>query len=106
MQFGVKAANYPLIPEDFQRNALPEALGHFRGKLHGLTIAPERLQEIRHTRRPNSQYSDPANCRYEVEQAERMMTREGIRWINSTTKSIEEIATTILRELKLSRHVY
>ena len=35
-----------------------------------------------------------------------VMTREGIRWINSTAKSIEEIATTILRELRLERHVY
>ena len=53
-----------------------------------------------------SKYADLANCRYEVEQAEKMMRREGIRWINSTTKSIEEIATTILRELSIERHVY
>ena len=26
MQFGVKAANYPLIPEDFERGELPEVL--------------------------------------------------------------------------------
>ncbi len=106
LQFGVKAANYPLIPEDFERGELPEALPGYRQKLYGLTISPERLQEIRRERRPGSQYADPANCRYEIEQAERLMKREGIRWINSTAKSIEEIATTILRELKLERHVY
>ena len=106
LQFGVKAANYPLIPEDFERNRLPEALHACKNKLYGLTIAPERLQEIRRERRPGSQYADPANCRFEVEQAETLMRREGIRWINSTSKSIEEIATTILRELKLERHVY
>jgi regulator of PEP synthase PpsR (kinase-PPPase family) len=106
LQFGVKAANYPLIPEDFDRMQLPEALRGFKPKLYGLTIAPERLQEIRRERRPGSQYADPANCRYEVEQAESMMRREGIRWINSTSKSIEEIATTILRELRIERHVY
>jgi len=106
MQFGVKAANYPLIPEDFERNSLPEALHAQKRKLYGLTITPERLQEIRRERRPGSQYADPANCRYEIEQAETLMRREGIRWINSTTKSIEEIATTILRELRLERHVY
>jgi regulator of PEP synthase PpsR (kinase-PPPase family) len=106
LQFGVKAANYPLIPEDFDRMQLPEALRGFKAKLYGLTIAPERLQEIRRERRPGSQYADPANCRYEVEQAESMMRREGIRWINSTSKSIEEIATTILRELRIERHVY
>ena len=106
LQFGVKAANYPLIPEDFERNQLPEALHAYKSKLYGLTIAPERLQEIRQERRPNSPYADPANCRYEIEQAEALMKREGIRWINSTAKSIEEIATTILRALKLERHVY
>jgi regulator of PEP synthase PpsR (kinase-PPPase family) len=106
LQFGVKAANYPLIPEDFERKALPEALHVFKSKLYGLTIAPERLQEIRRERRPGSQYADPANCRYEIEQAELLMKREGIHWINSTSKSIEEIATTILRELRLERHVY
>jgi hypothetical protein len=106
LQFGVKAANYPLIPEDFERGQLPEALRSFKAKLYGLTIAPERLQEIRRERRPGSQYADPANCRYEIEQAEILMKREGIRWINSTSKSIEEIATTILRELRIERHVY
>src|SRR5207247_2390799 len=39
LQFGVKAANYPLIPEDFQRMKLPEALRAHKGRLYGLTIA-------------------------------------------------------------------
>jgi regulator of PEP synthase PpsR (kinase-PPPase family) len=106
LQFGVKAANYPLIPEDFTRNQLPEALGGYKAKLFGLTIAPERLREIRQQRRPGSQYADPANCRHEVERAEALMRREGIRWIDSTAKSIEEIATTILRELRIKRQIY
>ena len=106
LQFGVKAANYPLIPEDFARDQLPEVLHSHRSKLYGLTIAPERLQEIRRERRPGSQYADPQNCRYEIERAEALMKRESIRWINSTSKSIEEIAATILRELKIERHVY
>jgi regulator of PEP synthase PpsR (kinase-PPPase family) len=106
MQFGVKAANYPLIPEDFDRMKLPDALKANKGKLYGLTIAPERLHEIRRERRPDSKYADPANCRFEVDEAEALMRREGIRCINSTSKSIEEIATTILRELKIARQVY
>ena len=106
LQFGVKAANYPLIPEDFERMKLPEALRQHKSKLFGLTIAPERLHEIRKERRPNSTYAAPDNCRYEVEEAEKLMRREGIHSINSTTKSIEEIATTILRELRIHRQVY
>jgi [pyruvate, water dikinase]-phosphate phosphotransferase / [pyruvate, water dikinase] kinase len=106
LQFGVKAANYPLIPEDFERRKLPEALRAEKTRLYGLTIAPERLHEIRKERRPGSRYADLDNCRYEVEEAESMMRREGVRSINSTNKSIEEIATTILRELRIPRHVY
>jgi hypothetical protein len=30
-----------------------------------------------------------------------MMRREGFRWLDSSTKSIEEISTTILQELNL-----
>jgi hypothetical protein len=106
LQFGLKAANYPLIPEDFQRMQLPAVLVPCKARLYGLSIAPERLSEIRQERRPGSRYADPANCRFEVEQAEQLMRREGIRWINSTAKSIEEIATNILRELRIERHVY
>jgi regulator of PEP synthase PpsR (kinase-PPPase family) len=106
MQFGVKAANYPLIPEDLDRMKLPEALRAEKGRLYGLTIAPERLHEIRKERRPGSKYADLENCKFEVSEAENLMRREGIRCINSTSKSIEEIATTILRELRISRQIY
>ena len=106
MQFGVKAANYPLIPEDLDRMKLPEALRQEKGKLYGLTIAPERLHEIRQERRPDSRYAELDNCRFEVSEAETLMRREGVRCINSTSKSIEEIATTILRELRIQRQVY
>lgn len=106
LQFGVKAANYPLIPEDFAREQLPEVLRSHKTRLYGLTIGPERLREIRQQRRPDSQYADLANCRYEIEHAETLMRREGIRSIDSTAKSIEEIATTILRELRIKRHMY
>jgi regulator of PEP synthase PpsR (kinase-PPPase family) len=106
MQYGVKAANYPLIPEDFERNQLPTALPPYKGKIFGLSIAPERLSEVRHERRPNSRYAALENCRYEVDAAERMMRREGIRWLSSTTKSIEEIAATIMQEIRLDRRSY
>jgi hypothetical protein len=106
MQHGVKAANYPLIPEDFERNALPTPLVQHRAKCFGLTIAPERLCEIRHERRPNSRYASLENCRYEVAAAESLMGREGIAWLSSTHKSIEEIATTILRDIRPDRLIY
>jgi regulator of PEP synthase PpsR (kinase-PPPase family) len=106
MQYGLKASNYPLIPEDFERRKLPPALLPHRKKIFGLTIAPERLSEIRNERRPNSRYASLENCRVEVSEAESMMRREGIRWLSTTTKSIEEIATTILQELRPERLEY
>ena len=106
MQYGIKAANYPLIPDDFERGRLPSALPQFKHKLFGLTITPERLAEIRNERRAGSKYASIENCRYEVNEAETLMRREGIRWLSSTTKSIEEISTTILQEIKPDRREY
>ncbi len=106
MQHGIKAANYPLIPEDFERGRLPTPLAPFKRKCFGLTIEPSRLAQIRHERRPGSKYAALENCRYEVNEAEAMMRREGVAWLSSTHKSIEEIATTILRDLRPDRLIY
>ncbi len=106
MQYGLKASNYPLIPEDFERQQLPTALVPHKSKIFGLTIQPERLSEIRNERRPNSKYAALENCRMEVNEAEAMMRRAGIRWLSTTTKSIEEIATTILQEIRPERLTY
>ena len=106
MQHGIKAANYPLIPEDFERARLPSPLAPHKRKCFGLTIDPERLAQIRHERRPGSRDAALENCRHEVREAEAMMRREGIAWLSSTHKSIEEIATTILRDIRPDRLVY
>jgi [pyruvate, water dikinase]-phosphate phosphotransferase / [pyruvate, water dikinase] kinase len=106
MQHGIKAANYPLIPEDFERRKLPPALQPHLGKCFGLTIDPERLSQIRHERRPDSKYAAIENCRHEVREAEAMMRRHGVAWLSSTHKSIEEIATTILRDIRPDRLIY
>ena len=106
MQHGIKAANYPLIPEDFERGKIPATLAPYRAKCFGLTIDPDRLARIRNERRPNSKYASIENCRYEVREGETMMKKEGIAWLSSTHKSIEEIATTILRDLRPDRLAY
>jgi [pyruvate, water dikinase]-phosphate phosphotransferase / [pyruvate, water dikinase] kinase len=106
MQHGIKAANCPLIPEDFERGKLPTPLLPHKRKCFGLTIDPVRLAQIRNERRPGSRYAALDNCRYEVNEAEAMMRREGVSWLSSTHKSIEEIATTILRDLRPDRLIY
>ncbi|MFZ4623168.1 MAG: posphoenolpyruvate synthetase regulatory kinase/phosphorylase PpsR [Rhodoferax sp.] len=106
MQYGLKASNYPLIPEDFERQDLPLVLRDQHKKLFGLTILPERLSEVRNERRPNSKYASLVNCQYEVKAAEAMMRRYGIRWLSTTTVSIEVIATTILQQMCPDRLSY
>jgi regulator of PEP synthase PpsR (kinase-PPPase family) len=106
LQFGVKAANFPLTPDDFADRVLPRSVLPFKDKLFGLTIAPERLHEIRQERRRGSPYAALDNCRYEVREAEQLMNREGIPMIDTTSKSIEEIAATILHRAKLARRIY
>jgi hypothetical protein len=103
LQYGVLAANFPLTPDDFSHGLLPESLEPHRSKLFGLTIDPERLQQIRSERRPDSQYASLENCRYEVAQAEAMLRREAIPWIDTSMKSVEEIAVTVLQKAGLER---
>ena len=95
-----------MIPEDFDRGEIPSTLAPFKVKCFGLTIDADRLSQIRNERRPGSKYASIENCRHEVRQAESMMRREGIAWLSSTHKSIEEIATTILRDLRPDRLMY
>jgi regulator of PEP synthase PpsR (kinase-PPPase family) len=106
MQYGIKAANYPLIPEDFERGKLPSVLVPYKSKVFGLSISADRLAQVRNERRPGSKYAAIEGCRFEVNEAERMMRREGIRWMSSTVKSIEEIAVMILQEMNLDKRSY
>jgi regulator of PEP synthase PpsR (kinase-PPPase family) len=105
MQYGMKAANYPLIPEDFERGQLPKDLIPFRSKIFGLMIDAERLSEIRNERRPGSNYAKLENCRYEINEATAMMKKESIPWVATTSKSIEEIATTVLQSMKSDKTI-
>jgi hypothetical protein len=105
LQFGIHAANYPLTEEDLQVRALPEVLRPFRDKLFGLTIDPDRLQQIRSERRPNSRYANSSQCQLEVDAVESLYRKEGIRFLNTTHMSIEEISTTILQTAGLKRRL-
>ena len=106
MQFGIRAANYPLIPEDFSTMQLPAQIKTLRNRLYGLTIKPARLQQIRTERRPGSKYATRDNCEFEIREAEALMRQEGIPYLDATSKSVEELATTILQEAKLERRIY
>src|SRR3954453_23794923 len=101
LQFGIRAANFPLTPDDFADRKLPASVVPFRDRLFGLTINADRLHQIREERRPGSKYAALDTCRYEVREAENLMQSESIPSLDTTAKSIEEIATTILHRGKL-----
>ena len=103
MQYGVRAANYPLTEDDFEQQHLPAALQAQRARLVGLTISAERLQQIRQERRPDSPYASLAQCQYELRQLQRLLAQEQIRSLDSTHMSIEEIAASIVHEMGLVR---
>jgi regulator of PEP synthase PpsR (kinase-PPPase family) len=103
MQFGIKAANYPLIPEDFERGTLPAALNNHTDKIFGLTIKPERLHSVRSERRPDSKYASLENCKQEIITAENLMRNAGISWADSTSRSIEELSAIILQRIALKK---
>ncbi|MBF0471012.1 MAG: kinase/pyrophosphorylase [Gammaproteobacteria bacterium] len=106
LQYGILAANYPLIDEDLERSTLPPELEPYRHKLFGLTIAPERLQQIRTERRPDSQYAEYQQCQYEVNAAEKIFRAQQIPWLDTSAVSIEEITVTILQSSGLKRRLH
>jgi hypothetical protein len=104
MQFGFRAANYPITEEDIHSGKLPEPLKPFRGRLHGLTIDARRLASIREERRPGSRYASIEQCRMEVRQVESLFRAQDIPFINTTNMSVEEIATRVVQTRGMERH--
>lgn len=105
MQYGIRAANYPITEEDMEQLRLPKPLQPFRGKLFGLTIDPERLAAIRNERRPNSRYAAFDQCEFEVREVENLLRRENIAFLDTTHFSVEEICTRILVEKGVERRL-
>jgi len=103
LQFGIKAANYPITEEDMDSDKLPEPLRAHRERLYGLTTDPQRLMNIRQTRRPNSRYASAEQCRYELRAVEEMYLRHHIPYINTSRMSVEEISARIIRDTGLHR---
>lgn len=105
LQFGVYCANYPFTEDDLSRTQLPESLQAHKNKLFGLTIDPKQLHNIRTARRPNSQYASLTQCRKELQIIEALFKQLHIPHINTTARSIEEIATQILAIKQVKRHL-
>ncbi|HEV7489347.1 MAG TPA: pyruvate, water dikinase regulatory protein [Rhodanobacteraceae bacterium] len=106
LHYGVKAANYPLTEDDLEKLELPSRLVPYRQRLYGLTIEAQRLTQVREARRPGSRYAKLEQCKWELEQAGKLFRRENIAVQNTTHTSIEEIASKILAQLGIERHMF
>jgi [pyruvate, water dikinase]-phosphate phosphotransferase / [pyruvate, water dikinase] kinase len=102
LQHGIFVANYPLVEEDFASAELPRPVRKFRNRCFGLTTTAARLSQVRHERRAHSRYASLEQCMYELRQAEAMYRNHRLPVINSSTKSVEEMATVILQTLNPS----
>ncbi len=106
LQYGVKAANYPLTEEDLDKLKIPDRILKHKHKVYGLTIDPFRLSQIRGERRAGTQYSNQRQCQREVSDAESMYLSNGIEFLSTTNTSVEEISGKVLQALKLNNRLH
>lgn len=97
---GIKAANVPLVSDQ----PAPDALENIRGPLVvGLVNSVKRLVELRRSRllllNENSEtpYADEGAVKKEIAAARRLFTRHSWPVIDTTGRSIEETAATIMK---------
>lgn len=101
LQYGLLVANYPLTDDDFPTDGLPATVKSHAAKCFGLTTTPLRLSQVRHERRPNSVYSSLAQCTLELRRAEDLYRRNRVPFLNSSTKSVEEMSAVIMQSMRL-----
>ena len=103
MQYGIYAANFPLTEFELEDGLIPKSLKQHHKKLFGLTIAPERLRQIRKERRSLGNYSSIKQISFEVRESERMFEKNNINYVDTTELSIEEISGKILEKTGIER---
>ncbi|MFT3798390.1 pyruvate, water dikinase regulatory protein [Microbacterium sp.] len=101
LQYGLLVANYPLTEDDFPSERLPRTIAPYAARCFGLTTTPLRLSQVRHERRPASRYASLEQCTVELRRAEDLYRRHHIPFLNSATKSVEEMSAVIMQTMKL-----
>jgi hypothetical protein len=103
---GYRVANVPIVPEV----APPKEIFEIpRSKCVGLTISPEKLNEVRKERlksmglNAESNYASMERIFEELDYADRIMKRIGCPIIDVSNKAIEETANLIIHTLKRGR---
>ena len=106
MHYGLKAANYPIVDKELESPFVPASLKGYKEKVFGLLVTPERLQNIRNKRRPDSQYSSLSQCQYEIRQTEALFHEENIPYFDVSSMSIEEISSNIINMLNINSRTF
>ena len=107
---GIKAANIPLVPGV----SVPDDYFQIKKPLYvGLTAAPSRLKQLRHTRLQTDKdnagafsentYLDEEKIEDEVRKARRLFSDHGWPVIDVTKRSIEETAAEVMALLQNKR---
>jgi len=102
VNYGVRAANIPLLEEDFLAQQLPEYLRAYRKRIFGMISTPQRLHQVREERRPNSPYSSLQQCSFEIKAAETIFQAHDIPYLDTSALSVEEISARVISTLGLS----
>ncbi|MFD4420995.1 pyruvate, water dikinase regulatory protein [Agromyces sp. NPDC058484] len=101
LQYGLLVANYPLTDDDHPAEGLPRSVAQYADRCFGLTTTPLRLSQVRHERRPNSRYASLEQCTLELRRAEDLYRRNHVPFLNSSTKSVEEMSAVIMQTMHL-----
>ena len=101
-QMGLKTANYPLVEEDLDGFRLPQDVVRNIQRVVGLSTTPQMLHVFRESRYKGSKYAEISTCLKEINQAKGIFLKYNVPVIYTEGKSIEETATQITQELKLS----
>ena len=97
LQHGLKVANYPLVPEDFESGELPRPIRGLADRCFGLLSTAARLSQVRGERRPGSPYASLGQCSYELRRAAELYRAHRIPSVNSASMSVEEMAAYIMQ---------
>lgn len=99
LMHGIFVANYPLVDEDLAGEVLPGSIASVADRCFGLLTSPERLTAVRSERRAASRYASLEQTRWELSRARRVYDTHGIDFVDSSSKSVEEMSTLILQSL-------
>ena len=105
LQYGIKAANVPLVDEDFERKSLPASCSRIATSCSGSPYGQTGCSRYGRNVAREVATRLPEQIDFEVRSAQEMMMRNQIPNVDVTECSVEEIASRILDKMHLKRHL-